>query len=143
MRPTPGSHVFQRAGTIFELNAQKNTPLPGGHFFSPIWTIFELVRDINKTTKTAPPTGCHVLQPTGNTFELHQHIIKTNILTNFELDRGIIATNLLTKFHEDQTRNVASRVFTNQMWSGGRTDDGQRPIANAKTNRALKHLLLK
>ncbi|KAH3795702.1 hypothetical protein DPMN_149259 [Dreissena polymorpha] len=100
--------------------------------FSPIWTIFELVRDINKTNvlsnfhddwakivtssvftrKTAPPTGGHVFQRTRTTFELNQHIIKTNILTNFQLHRDIIGTNLLTKFHEDPTKNVASRVFT-------------------------------
>ncbi|KAH3699996.1 hypothetical protein DPMN_074959 [Dreissena polymorpha] len=85
------------------------------------------------TRKTAPPTGGHVFQRTGTTFELNQHIIKTNILTklhedsalnvtstvltSFKLDRGIIGTNLLTKFHEDRTRNVVSRVFTNQMWT--------------------------
>ncbi|KAH3884412.1 hypothetical protein DPMN_008390, partial [Dreissena polymorpha] len=64
--------------------------------------------------KTAPPTGGHVFQWTRTTFELNQHIIKKNILTNccvfFLL--SIIGTNLLTKFHEDLTRNVASRVFT-------------------------------
>ncbi|KAH3892612.1 hypothetical protein DPMN_016733 [Dreissena polymorpha] len=64
------------------------------------------------TRNTAPPTGGHVFQRTGTTFELIQHIIKTNILTNVELDRGIIGTNLLTKFHEDRTRNAASRVKT-------------------------------
>ncbi|KAH3817692.1 hypothetical protein DPMN_119247 [Dreissena polymorpha] len=95
------------------------------------YTIFELVRDINKTNvltnfhdgwakivtsrvltrflysqimKTAPPTGGHA-----------------NILTNFELDRDLIGTKLLTKFHEDRTRNVAYRVFTN----GRTTDKGQ------------------
>ncbi|KAH3720051.1 hypothetical protein DPMN_062943 [Dreissena polymorpha] len=117
---------------------EKTAPPPGGHFFSPYWTIFELVRDINKTNvltkfhddwaklKTAPPTGGHVFQRTGTTLKLNQHIIKTNILTNFELDQGIIGTNLLTKFHEDRTRNVASRVFTNQMWTDGRTRDKDR-----------------
>ncbi|KAH3859554.1 hypothetical protein DPMN_102371 [Dreissena polymorpha] len=64
------------------------------------------------TRKTAPPTGDHVFQRTGTTFELNQNIIKKTILTNFELYRGIIGTNLLTKFHEDRTRNVASREFT-------------------------------
>ncbi|KAH3793799.1 hypothetical protein DPMN_147321 [Dreissena polymorpha] len=67
--------------------------------FSPIWSIFELVRDINKTNvlshfhddwakivtlsvftrKTAPPTGGHIFQRSRTTFELNQHIIKTNI----------------------------------------------------------------
>ncbi|KAH3853130.1 hypothetical protein DPMN_095652 [Dreissena polymorpha] len=79
------------------------------------------------TRKTAPPTGGHVCQQTGTTFELNQHIIKTDILTKlhenwalnvtstvFELDRDIIGTNILTKFHEDRTINVASRVFKNK-----------------------------
>ena len=47
--------------------------------------------------KTAPPTGGQVFQRTGTTFELNQHIIKTNILT---------------KLHEDWTWNVTSTVFT-------------------------------
>ncbi|KAH3864349.1 hypothetical protein DPMN_027366 [Dreissena polymorpha] len=58
----------------------------------------------------------------------NHHVIKTNILTNCKLDQRIIRTNLLTKFHEDRTRNVAYRVFSNQMWT---TDDGQRPITKA------------
>ncbi|KAH3715058.1 hypothetical protein DPMN_057762 [Dreissena polymorpha] len=124
---------------------RKNAPPTGGHVFSLIPTIFKLVRDINKsnvltnfhddwakivtsrvlTRKTAPPTGGHVFQRTGTTFELNQHIIKTNILTNFELDRDFMGTKLLTKFHEDQTINVASRVFTNQMWTTDGWTDGQ------------------
>ncbi|KAH3735637.1 hypothetical protein DPMN_042172 [Dreissena polymorpha] len=80
--------------------------------------------------KTAPPTGGHVFQRTSTTFELNQHIIKTNILKNFELDRGIIGTNLLTKFHEDRTRNVASRVLTNQMWTTG----GRRTKTDPKSS---------
>ncbi|KAH3800772.1 hypothetical protein DPMN_154414, partial [Dreissena polymorpha] len=67
----------------------------------------------------------------------NQHVIKTNILTNFELDQSIIRTNLLTKFHEDRTRNVASRVFSNQMWT---TDDGQRPITKAHLRNQNTHL---
>ncbi|KAH3894862.1 hypothetical protein DPMN_019021 [Dreissena polymorpha] len=75
------------------------------------------------TRKTAIPTGGHVFQRTGTTFELNQHIITTTILTklhgdwalnvtstvftSFELDQDIIGTNLLTK------------VFTNKC---GRTD---------------------
>ncbi|KAH3838506.1 hypothetical protein DPMN_111916 [Dreissena polymorpha] len=112
-------NVTSRVFTCFAyINIEKTAPLPGGYVFSPIWTIFELAIIVTSrmfTRKTAPPTGGNVFQRTGTTFELNQHIIKTNILTNFELDRGIIGTNLLTKFHEDRTRNVASRVFTNQM----------------------------
>ncbi|KAH3812729.1 hypothetical protein DPMN_141167 [Dreissena polymorpha] len=69
-----------------------------------------------------------------NHFELNQHIIKTNILTNyvvfdparpcFELNQEFIGTKLLTKFHENQTRNVASRVFTNKCgWTDEQTTD--------------------
>ncbi|KAH3770005.1 hypothetical protein DPMN_171284 [Dreissena polymorpha] len=107
---------------------------PLAAIFLLIWTISELVREINKTNvltnfhddwakivtsrvftrKTAPTTGGHVFQRTGTTFELNQHIIKTNILTNFEMDQDFIGTKLLTIFHEDQTINVASRVFTNK-----------------------------
>ncbi|KAH3887212.1 hypothetical protein DPMN_011228 [Dreissena polymorpha] len=80
------------------------------------------------TRKTAPPTGGHVFQRTGNTSELNQHIIKTNILTNFELNRDFIGKKLLTKFHEDRTINVASKVFTNKCgrMTDGRTTDKDR-----------------
>ncbi|KAH3718074.1 hypothetical protein DPMN_060872 [Dreissena polymorpha] len=119
---------FQSNIQIFALSVLTTSPTTGCHvFFS-----FELDRGIIGTNlltkfhedrtrnvasrvftrKTALTTGGHVFQRTGTTFELNQHIIKTNILTNFELDRGIIGTNLLSKFHEDWTRNMASRVFT-------------------------------
>ncbi|KAH3859676.1 hypothetical protein DPMN_102496 [Dreissena polymorpha] len=95
-------HVFTRnvASRVFTWNTAP-----------PTGAIFEIDRGIIGTNllfkKTAPPTGGH-----------------TNILTNFELDRGIIGINLLTKFHEDRTRNVASRVFTNKIWTtDGRTDE--------------------
>ncbi|KAH3859541.1 hypothetical protein DPMN_102358 [Dreissena polymorpha] len=72
---------------------------------------------IGQKLKTAPPTGGHVFQWIGTTFELNQDIIKTNICTNFELCRDFIGTRLLNKFHEDGTRNVASRVFTSKYRS--------------------------
>ncbi|KAH3863466.1 hypothetical protein DPMN_026455 [Dreissena polymorpha] len=65
---------------------------------------------IGQKLKTAPPTGGHVFQRIGTTFELNQDIIRTNILTKFELGRDFIGT----KFHEDRTRN--------QMLTDGRTD---------------------
>ncbi|KAH3858823.1 hypothetical protein DPMN_101463 [Dreissena polymorpha] len=115
--PPTGGHVFQRTGTTFEFNQ---------HIIKTnILTNFELDRGIIRTNiltkhvasrvftrKTATQTGGHVFQRNGTTFELNQHIITTNILTNFKLDRGIIGTNLLTKFYEDRTRNVASIVST-------------------------------
>ncbi|KAH3831898.1 hypothetical protein DPMN_105170 [Dreissena polymorpha] len=108
--PPTGGHIGHK---IFELNR--------GIIGKNLLTKFHEDRKRNVasrvfTRETAPPTGGHVFQRTRTTFELYQHIIKTNILKNFKLDRGIIGTNLLTKFHEDRTRNVASRVFTNQMW---------------------------
>ncbi|KAH3711016.1 hypothetical protein DPMN_070515 [Dreissena polymorpha] len=122
---------------------KKNDPPYRGHVFLPIWIIFELVRDIDKTNvltnfhddwakivtsrvftrKTEPAHWRPCFTWTGTTFELNQHIIKTNILTNFELDRDFIGTKLLTKFHEDRTINVAYGVFTNKC---GRTLDKDR-----------------
>ncbi|KAH3802979.1 hypothetical protein DPMN_156677 [Dreissena polymorpha] len=133
--PPTGGHVFQRTGTTFELDQHiiKTNILTKLH---EDWAVYKFLTqriiEINllskfcedrtrnvasrvftrilysQLRKTAPSTGGHVFRRTATTFELDQHIIKTNILTNFELDRGIIGTNLLTKFHEDRTRNVAS-----------------------------------
>ncbi|KAH3891281.1 hypothetical protein DPMN_015374 [Dreissena polymorpha] len=95
-------NVTSRVFTCFHyIQIEKTAPPPGGHVFLPICTIFELVQDINKT---------NVL--TKN--------FTSRVFTICELDRGIIGTNPLIKFHEDRTRNVASRVFTNQMWTDGR-----------------------
>ncbi|KAH3790870.1 hypothetical protein DPMN_169078 [Dreissena polymorpha] len=129
--------------TMMELRlfTRKIAPPTGGH--TNILTNFNLNRGIIGTnlltkfheertrnvasrvfTSTVPPTGGHVFQQTRTTFELNQPIIKTNILTNFELYQEFIGTKLLTKFHEDQTRNVASRVFTNKCgWTDGQTTD--------------------
>ncbi|KAH3742199.1 hypothetical protein DPMN_048936, partial [Dreissena polymorpha] len=156
------------------IHIEKNAPPTGGHVFSPIWTIFKLVRHINTTNvlinfhddwakivtsrvftrflyshirKTAPPTGNHVFQWTGTTFELNQHIIKTNILTNFELDRDLIGTKLLTKFHADLTINVASRVFTNKckQTDGRRTKTGHKssPEQSANVKLQLQHCIIR
>ncbi|KAH3894092.1 hypothetical protein DPMN_018250 [Dreissena polymorpha] len=88
------------------------------------------------TRKTAPPTDGHVFQLTRTTFEINQHIIKTNMLTNFKLDQCIIGTNLLTKFHEDRTRNAASRLRKTAPPTGGHVF--QR---NASTFTLNQHIL--
>ncbi|KAH3755191.1 hypothetical protein DPMN_189880 [Dreissena polymorpha] len=107
--------TFRVFTCLHYIHIEKNAPPTGGHvFFSDLDDFRTLF-----TRKTAPPTGGHVFQRTGTTFELNQHIIKTNILTNFELDRDVIGTKLLAKFHEDRTIHVASRVFANKC---GRTD---------------------
>ncbi|KAH3879317.1 hypothetical protein DPMN_003219 [Dreissena polymorpha] len=122
-------NVTSRLFTCFHyIHIEKNAPPTSGHVFhrsGPFSNSSEM--------KTAPPTGGHVFQRTRTTFELNQHIIKTNILTklhedwawnvtstvftSFQLHRDIIGTNLLTKFHEDQTKNVASRVFTSYLYN--------------------------
>ncbi|KAH3888406.1 hypothetical protein DPMN_012439 [Dreissena polymorpha] len=111
---------------------------------SRVFTCFHYIH----IEKNAPPTGGHknclahwrqCFQRTGTIFELNQHIIKTNILTNFELDRDFIGTKLLTKFHEDRTINMASRVFTNQMWTtDGRTDRRRTKDRSQKLTGALR-----
>ncbi|KAH3713869.1 hypothetical protein DPMN_073670 [Dreissena polymorpha] len=178
-------NVTSRVFTCFHyIHIGKNAPPTGGHVFSPIWTIFKHVPHINKTNvliyfhddwakivtskvftrflyshikKTAPPTGGHVFQRSGTTFELNQHIIKTDIKTKlhedwalnvtstfFELDRDIIGTNFLTKFHKDSTINVASRVFKNKCgWMDGQTDDRQRPVTKAHLSNQETKVLTK
>ncbi|KAH3834006.1 hypothetical protein DPMN_107324 [Dreissena polymorpha] len=114
-------NVTSRVFTCFHyIQIEKNAPPTGGHSnFHDDWA--KIVTSSVITWKTAPPTGGHVFQQAGTTFELNQHIIKTNILTNFKLDRDFIGTKLLTKFHEDRTINVTSRVFTNKCgWTDRR-----------------------
>ncbi|KAH3847048.1 hypothetical protein DPMN_089360 [Dreissena polymorpha] len=116
-------NVTSRVLTFFHnIHIEKTAPPPWWPYINKTNVLTKCHNDWAKivtsrvfTRKTVPPTDGHVFQRTGTTFKLTQHIIKTNILTNFKLDRGFIVKNLLTKFHEDQTRNVASRVFTNQM----------------------------
>ncbi|KAH3802311.1 hypothetical protein DPMN_155986 [Dreissena polymorpha] len=115
--PPTGGHVFQRTRITFELNL---------HIIKPnILTNFEVCGGIiakNLLTMFHEDRTRNVASRVFTSFKLDRGIIATNLLTKFhegllaaifELDRGIIGTNLLTKFHEDQTRNVASRVFTN------------------------------
>ncbi|KAH3892230.1 hypothetical protein DPMN_016344 [Dreissena polymorpha] len=127
-------NVASRVLTRFYYSHYKeNCPAPGGHVFSPIWTIFELVRDINKsnvltkfhddwakivtsrvfTRNTAPPPWRPYWASN----------VTSTVFTSFKLSRGINGTNVLTIFHEDQTINVASRVFTRQMLTA---HDGRR-----------------
>ncbi|KAH3692982.1 hypothetical protein DPMN_193319 [Dreissena polymorpha] len=94
--PPTGGHVFNGTGSTFEHNQhiiKRNILTNVYKVFSCIIgtnlvnTTFHEDRTINVasrvfTRKTAPPTGGHVFQRTGSTFELNQHIIKRNILTN-------------------------------------------------------------
>ncbi|KAH3807145.1 hypothetical protein DPMN_135478 [Dreissena polymorpha] len=97
-----------------DIHIEKTAPPPGGHVFLPIWTIFKLFQDdwakiVTSrvfTRNTAPPLAA--------------------IMTQF---RCINGTNVLTKFHEDQTINVASRVFTRQN-----VDDARRTKSDHKSS---------
>ncbi|KAH3887479.1 hypothetical protein DPMN_011496 [Dreissena polymorpha] len=133
-------NVTSRGFTCFHyIHIEKTAPPPGGHVFSPIWTIFELVRDINETSvltkfhddwakietsrvftrNTASPPGGHLHE------DLASNVTST-VFTSFELSQGINETNVMTKFHEDQTINVASRVFTRQNGRRRCTTDKRR-----------------
>ncbi|KAH3774012.1 hypothetical protein DPMN_175383, partial [Dreissena polymorpha] len=118
--PPTGGHVFSPIPTIFKLvrDINKTNVLTNFHdnwakivtsrVFTrkmprPLPTNFhgdwaKIVTSRVFTRKTAPPTGGHVFQRIGTTFELNQDIIKTNILTNLELGRDFIGTKLLTSF---------------------------------------------
>ncbi|KAH3796995.1 hypothetical protein DPMN_150571 [Dreissena polymorpha] len=166
--PPLGSHVFQATilhiietnlltkfheyWTINVASRVKTVPPPGGHVFSPIWTIFELGRDANDTNvltrfhddwakivtsrvftrNTAPPPGGH----------LHEDWASNVTSTHDPVSNSVqvsMGQNVLTKFHEDQTINVASRVFTRQNVDDTRwtTDDGQKAITKAHHEHAV------
>ncbi|KAH3716716.1 hypothetical protein DPMN_059444 [Dreissena polymorpha] len=147
--PPPIGHAFLPIQTIFELNrhiqkthlltkfhehwtknvtsrGEKTAPPPGGQFHDD-WA--KIVTSRVFTKNTSLPPGGHVFQRTRFIFELNQHIIKTNILRNFEHSRGINGTNVLTKFHENQTINVASKVYARQN-----VDDTRRTKGDHKSS---------
>ncbi|KAH3864853.1 hypothetical protein DPMN_027883 [Dreissena polymorpha] len=97
----PGNHVFQRTGTIFELNfyIKETNVLIKFHenwaknVTSTVFTYFHYIH----IEKNGPPTGDHVFSPIWTIFEIVREINKTNIMTNF---------------HDDWAKIVTSRVFT-------------------------------
>ncbi|KAH3880339.1 hypothetical protein DPMN_004252 [Dreissena polymorpha] len=114
-------NVTSRGFTCFHsIHIEKTAPPPGGHVFfnrSGPFSNFVLTKfheDWAKivtsrvfTRNTAPPPGGHLHEDWASN-------VTSTVFTSFELSRGINGTNVLTKFHEDQTINVASRVFTRQ-----------------------------
>ncbi|KAH3818483.1 hypothetical protein DPMN_120204 [Dreissena polymorpha] len=136
--------------TINVASIEKNDPSPGGHVFQPTGIIFELVQDIigmNLLTKfhedwtidvasrvhlwkNAPPLGSHVFQAKfhdDGKINVASRVLTRKyrencpapwgpcfspIWTIFELVRDINETNVLTKFHDDWANIVTSRVFT-------------------------------
>ncbi|KAH3738511.1 hypothetical protein DPMN_045145 [Dreissena polymorpha] len=85
--------VTSRVFTCFHyIHIENNAPPTGGHIsikinftnFHDNWAKIETSRVF--TMKTAPPTGGHVFQRNGTTFELNQHIFKTNILIKIHED---------------------------------------------------------
>ncbi|KAH3882951.1 hypothetical protein DPMN_006898 [Dreissena polymorpha] len=136
--PPLGGHVFQ---------ANENCPAPWRPCFFTDLDHFRLIRDINETNiltkfhddwaksvtsrvftrNSAPPPGGHVFQRTGTIYWASN--VTSTVFTSFELSRCINGTNVLTKFHEDQTINVASRVFTRQN-----VDDARRTKGDHKSS---------
>ncbi|KAH3854469.1 hypothetical protein DPMN_097011 [Dreissena polymorpha] len=102
-------NVASRELTRQMCHIRKNAPTPGSHVFQPTGIIFELVQDINgmnlltkfhkdwtinvtSRVKNAPPLGSHVFQAKVTIFELIQDIIGTNLLSKFDEDRKINVT---------------------------------------------------
>ncbi|KAH3782903.1 hypothetical protein DPMN_160827 [Dreissena polymorpha] len=80
-------NVTSRVFTCFHyIHIKKNAPPTGGHVFHQSGPFSKSSEISIKPMKTALPTGGHVFQWTGTTFELNQHIIKTNILTKLHDD---------------------------------------------------------
>ncbi|KAH3703826.1 hypothetical protein DPMN_078873 [Dreissena polymorpha] len=90
--------VTSRVFTCFHYIHIEKTGRP---LFHDVWAKIMTSRVF--TRKTATPTGGHH-DPVSNLIE--------------------VSLGQIFKFHEERTRNVASRVFTNQMW----TTDGRRLI---------------
>ncbi|KAH3707117.1 hypothetical protein DPMN_066514 [Dreissena polymorpha] len=92
---------------------RKNAPSPGSHVFQPTGIIFELVQDIigmNLLTKFHEDRTVNVAsRPYKKMPRPLEAIFFQAKIIIFELIQDIIATNLLTKCHEDWTINVASR----------------------------------
>ncbi|KAH3858611.1 hypothetical protein DPMN_101239 [Dreissena polymorpha] len=86
---------------------------PGGHVFQPTGIIFELIQDIirmNLLTKFHEDQTINVASRVKNAPPLGSHVYQANV-TILDLIQDIIETNLLNKFHEDLEINVASRVL--------------------------------
>ncbi|KAH3738737.1 hypothetical protein DPMN_045379 [Dreissena polymorpha] len=94
--PTPGSHVIQLTGTIFQLNSRiKETNILTK--FHENWA-----KNVTTTSKNASPTGGHVFSPIWTIFELVRHINKTNVLINFHEDWAKIVNSGVLKRKTDR-----------------------------------------
>ncbi|KAH3811227.1 hypothetical protein DPMN_139634 [Dreissena polymorpha] len=97
----PGGHVFQQTRIILELNQDVIGTYVVTKFYTnqtinlAPWVLTWFY--YSHIWKNAPPHASHVFQPTETIFKPVQDIIEKN---------------RVTKFYEDQTINVASRVFT-------------------------------
>ncbi|KAH3872174.1 hypothetical protein DPMN_035389 [Dreissena polymorpha] len=83
---------------------------------------------------TAPPPGGHLHEDWASN-------VTSTVFTSFELSRGINGKNVLTKFHEDQTINVASRVFKRQNVDYARQTTHNRQKAITKAHH--EHVVLR
>ncbi|KAH3826500.1 hypothetical protein DPMN_128406 [Dreissena polymorpha] len=123
---SPGSHVIQLTGIIFELNSRiKETDVLtkfhenwAKNVTSRVFTCFHYIH----IEKNAPPTGGHVFTLIWTIFELVQDINKTTILTNF---------------HDDWAKIVTSRVFTRKTAPPTGGHDFQRTGTTFELNQKI------
>ncbi|KAH3790146.1 hypothetical protein DPMN_168341 [Dreissena polymorpha] len=121
---------IMRTNVLTKFNEEINSTTPGGHVFQHTGTIFELIQDIIKTnvlTKcyedwtinvtirvltTSHPRG-HVFKPIDRTINVASRVLtRKNAPPHCgHVFQATIKKNL-TKFHNDRTINLASRVLT-------------------------------
>ncbi|KAH3861874.1 hypothetical protein DPMN_024827 [Dreissena polymorpha] len=126
--PPHGSHVFQANITIFEL-IQDIIETNLLTKFHEDWTINVASRFHDDWAKIVTSREYCPTPPGGHLHEDWASNVTSTVFTSLELSRGLNGTNVLTKFYEDQTINVASRVFTRQN-----VDDGRRTTGDHKSS---------
>ncbi|KAH3697126.1 hypothetical protein DPMN_084613 [Dreissena polymorpha] len=145
--PPLGSHILSKGYHYRKINVasrvltRKNAPSPGGHVFQPTGIIFEFVQDIigmillimfheDRTMNVASRVLTRKMpRPLEAMFlSKRNHFPSHHIISLRPFVQNIIGMNLLTKFHEDWIINVASRVLTRQMLT---PHDGQKAITKA------------
>ncbi|KAH3872576.1 hypothetical protein DPMN_035794 [Dreissena polymorpha] len=113
--PTPGGHFHEDWAKIVtsRVFTIKTAPPPGSHVFQRTGTIFELNQHIIKTnisTKLHEDWASNVTSTVFTSFELSRDIIGTNVLTKFHEDRTInVASRVFTRQNVDDGRTTDGR----------------------------------
>ncbi|KAH3729027.1 hypothetical protein DPMN_054990 [Dreissena polymorpha] len=106
----PGSHIFQRTGTIFKLSQAIIKTKIGLKINKKRVLTSKTAPTLGTsrvlTRKIVPPPGAHEISPApgGHVFQLTGSV--------FKLILDIIGTQILITFYEDRTIHVTSRVLT-------------------------------